>query len=259
MSLIIALSDIHVGHPAAVWPKGFTTKRGNPIEPNKAQLVMLQYWEDFFSQPDAKSADYILSLDECIEGYNKKEHGHDIMISDLNEQIGALSMLLKPHIKGRKYLGLNGSKYHGSEDMSIAEIICKNFKGTYFGQVVNWEVKGTGRIIHATHKASGAMLYKATALDRRSLYMSAAKSKIGIDPDIMISGHIHQYFRVDTMTRINITCPCWKFWHPIKTAESYPFSQPSIGAVIIKVSKKFCEVDKYLYPLEHIYDALIQM
>jgi hypothetical protein len=250
MPNIIVISDIHVGHPAAVWPKQYKTAQDNIILPNKAQKVMLDYWNDFFGQPDAKSAEYILNLDESVEGYNKKEHGRDIMTTNLNEQIGAFNQLLEPHIKGRKYICVDGSRYHGSEDTSIAEIICKGFNGEYFGALANWEVKGTGKIIHATHKASGAMLYKATALDRRSLYMSA---------DVMLSGHIHQYFRVDTMTRINITAPCWKWWHPIKTAESYPFSQPSVGGLIIKVSKKFCEVDKYLYPLEHVYDALVKM
>lgn len=259
MPEIVAISDIHVGHPAAIWPKSFTTTQGNIIMPNKAQQVMLDYWKDFFSQPAVKGAEYVLNLDESIEGYNRKEHGKDIMISVLGEQERAFVELLKPHINGKKYVCVDGSGYHGSEDTSVAERICREFKGKYFGAMVNWQVKGTGRIIHATHKASGAMLYKATALDRRSLYMSAAKSKIGIDPDIMISGHIHQYFRVDTMTRINITAPCWKYWHPIKTAESYPFSQPSIGGLVLKVSKKFCEVDKYLYPLEHIYDALVEM
>ncbi len=259
MPEIAVISDIHVAHPAAVWPKSFTTDKGNIILPNEAQRVMLQYWQDFFSRPDVKSAEYILNLDESIEGYNKKEHGKDIMISDLSEQEKAFVQLLFPYAEGKKYLGVDGSGYHGSEDTSVAKRICKEFKGKYCGNIINWEVKGTGRIIHATHKASSAMLYKATALDRRSLYMSAAKSKVGMDPDIMISGHIHQYFRVDTMTRINITCPCWKYWHPIKTAESYPFSQPSIGGVVLKVSKKHVEADKYLYPLEHVYDAVVRM
>jgi hypothetical protein len=259
MPIITVISDIHVAHPAAVWPKSFKTAKGVTILPSPAQKVMLEYWDDFFSQPDVKDSEYLLNLDESIEGYNKKEHGKDIMTSNLNEQVDAFVQLLSPKIKGKQYVCVDGSGYHGSEDTSVAEHICGKLKGEYFGQLVNWEVKGTGRIVHATHKASGAMLYKATALDRRSLYMSAAKSKVGMDPDIMISGHIHQYFRVDTMTRINVTCPCWKFWHPIKTAESYPFSQPSVGGVTLKVSKKFCEVDKYLYPLEHVYDVLVKM
>jgi len=259
MPIIAAIGDIHVGHPAAVWPKEHVTSQDVTIKASKAQRVVLDYWRDFWTQPDAKDAEYVLNLDESVEGYNKKEHGHDIMVTDLNEQMDAFVSLLKPYIQGKKYVGLDGSRYHGSEDTSVARAICHRLGGEYGGAILNWEVKGTGRIIHATHKASGAMLYKATALDRRSLYMSAAKSKIGIDPDIMISAHIHQYFRVDTMTRINLTCPCWKFWHPIKTAESYPFSQPSIGGLILKVSKKHVEVDKYLYPLEHIYDALVRM
>lgn len=259
MSIIAVISDIHTGHPAAVWPESFETTHGNIIIPSPAQKVLGQYWRDFFTLQDVKDAEYILNLDESIEGYNKKEHGRDIMTADLNEQVRAFISLLKPYIDGKTYVGVDGSVYHGSEDTSVQRAICGALGGNYFGSMVNWQVGDTGRIIHATHKASGAMLYKSAALDRRSLYMSAAKSKIGIDPDIMISGHIHQYFRVDTSSRINVMAPCWKFWHPIKTAETYPSSQPTIGGLVIKLSKKHKEVTLYDYPLEHVYDALIKM
>lgn len=127
MPEIVAISDIHVGHPAAIWPKSFTTTQGNIIMPNKAQQVMLDYWKDFFSQPAVKGAEYVLNLDESIEGYNRKEHGKDIMISVLGEQERAFVELLKPHINGKKYVCVDGSGYHGSEDTSVAERICREF------------------------------------------------------------------------------------------------------------------------------------
>lgn len=258
MSIVVAIADVHTGHPAAVWPESYETPTGNIILPNQAQKVMLQYWEDFWGQQDARDAEYVLNLECSIEGYNKKEHGMSIMISELDQQIQAFKQLVSPHIKGKTYIGMEGSKYHGSEDTLVGKAVCDAVGGNYMGQVVNWQVGDTGKIIHATHKSSGAMLYKATALDRNSLYMSAAKSKIKMDPDIMIYGHHHQYFRVDTATRINIMCPCFKFWHPIKDGSKYSMTQPSIGGLIIKIGKRI-QVDVYLYPLEHVYDALTRM
>ena len=260
MPIIAVISDIHVGHPAAIWPECYVTDKGNEIRPNKAQEVVLQYWHDFWSKPDVNSAEYIVNLAESIEGYNKKEHGHDIMITDLNQQISAFCQLIEPHLRDRQYIGIEGSKYHGSEDTPIEKGVCERVGGSYFGMLANWEVADTGKVIHMTHKSSGAMQYKATALDRNSLYMSAAKSKVKIDPDVMLYGHHHQYFRVDTSTRINIMAPCWKFWHPIKSGEKYSMTQPSIGGLVIKITnEKRIYVDPYLYPLEHIYDALVKM
>jgi len=258
MPIIVVISDIHTGHPAAVWPKSFTTDKDNVILPNKAQKVLLQYWEDFWGQQDAKDAEYILNLEESVEGYSKKEHGRDIMVTDIHQQIQAFYELLFPYTQGKIYIGIEGSQYHGSEDMLVGKVVCEKFGGNYQGILVNWKVGDTGKIIHATHKSSGAMLYKATALDRNSLYMSAAKSKVGFDPDVMIYGHHHQYFRVDTMTRINVMAPTWKVWHPIKSGEKYAMTQPSIGGLIIKIGKRI-EVEPYLYPLLHVYDALVKM
>ena len=259
MPIIAVISDIHVGHPAAIWPKSFKTTKGNVILPNRPQKVLLEYWKDFWGQQDAKDAEYVVNLECSIEGYSKKEHGMDIMITDLGQQIKAFKKLLDPYIEGKTYIGMEGSKYHGSEDMLVGEAVCKEFEGNYWGQLTNWEVGDTGKIIHMTHKSSGAMLYKSTALDRNSLYMSAIKSKVKMDPDMMLYGHHHQYFRVDTATRINVMAPCWKFWHPIKDGSKYTMSQPSIGGLILKVDKKRIQVDRYLYPLEHVYDALMRM
>lgn len=260
MPIIAVISDIHVGHPAAVWPESFITDKGNEIVPNAPQEVLLQYWKDFWNQPDVKSADYIVNMEESVEGYNRKEHGHDIMVTDLNQQVRAFRELIEPYLCGRQYIGMEGSKYHGSDDMGIGKIVCQEVGGEYMGQIANWQVGDTGKVIHMTHKSSGAMLYKATALDRNSLYMSAAKSKVGIDPDVMLYGHHHQYFRVDTSTRINIMCPCWKFWHPIKSGEKYSMTQPSIGGLAIKIMNSGrIYVDPYLYKIEHVYDALVRM
>lgn len=260
MPIIAVISDIHVGHPAAVWPKGYVTENGNEVKPNPAQEVLLQYWEDFWNQPDVKSADYIVNMEESIEGYNFKEHGHDILVTDLDKQIEAFRMLIDPYLQGRTYLGMEGSKYHGSQDTSVGKAVCQAVMGNYMGMLANWQVGDTGKIIHMTHKSSGAMLYKSTALDRNSLYMSAAKSKTKVDPDVMLYGHHHQYFRVDTATRINIMSPCWKFWHHIKTGEKYAMTQPSIGGLVIKITdQKRIYVDPYLYPLEHLEDAVKRM
>lgn len=259
MSLITVISDIHVGHPAAIWPSKHVTDQNVEIHANAPQKVLLQYWDDFFSQQDVKDSEYILNLEESIEGYNRKEHGSNIMITSLEEQIKAFVALLAPKIPGKKYLCVEGSRYHGSQDTQVGKTVGDKFGGTYMGVVGNWRVGDTGRSIHCTHKSGDAALYKTMTLDRNSLYMSAIKSKVKFDPDIMLYGHHHQYFRVDTQTRINVMAPCWKFWHPIKDGSRYTQTQPSIGGLVLKVSKEHVEVDKYLYPLEHVYDAFVEV
>ena len=259
MPLVAVISDIHVGHPGAVWPDKFETKEGNGILPNKYQRILLQYWKDFWSV--AKDADYVIDLEESIEGYNRKEHGQGIMTVDLNVQMDAAKALLDPYMDGKLFMNVDGSKYHGSDDTLIAKTFCDKMGGHYWGSMGIWNPKGTDKTIMFTHVPGNPLIYKSTILDRNSLFMSAIKTKMTKDPDLILYGHLHQYFRFDTPTRINVMSPCWKFWHPIKNASKYPYTQPTIGGLIIKIPDKGGQIEVVLkrYPLEHIADALVEM
>jgi calcineurin-like phosphoesterase family protein len=260
MPIAAFISDLHGGHPGAIWPDNFQTVKGNPILPNKYQYRLLEHWEDFWSDPDVKDAEYIVEMEESIEGYNRKRHGMDIMISDLNEQLRAMAFLLIPKISGRTVLVAKGNDYHGSQDTNVAETFARMIGGHYFGDMMYWNPKGTDKTIMLTHAPGDPMIYKSTILDRNSLFLSAIKTKLSKDPDAVIYGHLHQYFRFDTPSRINAICPCWKFWHPIKSAAKFPYTQPTIGGLIMKIPSYKGKIELRLkdYPLEHIYDAVIE-
>ena len=258
---IVLIGDIHVGHPAAIWPEVFETGKGNRILQNKAQNVMWEYWCDFWDRQEVDEADIIINAAESVEGYNRKEHGHDIMTTNLDEQINAFVKLMTPEIDGREYYSVNGSRYHGSDDTAVEAIIADRLGGTFLGDLGFLSIKGTGVKIMVQHKLGDNMIYKSTLLDRNSLFMSAIKSKIKNDPDVIVSAHNHQYFRVDTATRINLMLPCWKFWHPIKGSAKYVYTQPTIGGCVLQIfrSGRIDVVPFVKYPLEHLYDAMVEV
>lgn len=261
---ITVISDVHVGHSHAPWPDNFELESGNIVKPNKVQYYLNEYWKDFWSRPEVKQSQYIINMEESIEGYSPREHGpQDLMTVDLNEQVRAFKALIDPYIKDKIYLCVEGSQYHGSQDNRMAQMVmnaleCK--KKVYFGSLGNWKHRPTGAHFILTHKISSAMLYKVTALDRWSLYLSAIKSKIGFDPDCVISGHHHTFFAEMTPSRLLIQCPSWKLWHPIKDASRYVYSQPTIGGITLQVDKdKNITVKRHFYPLKHLSDAMLQI
>ena len=65
---LTVISDLHVGHPAAIWPREYITPKGNVISANRAQLILLNFWEDFWSQPEVRDSEVIINLAESIEG-----------------------------------------------------------------------------------------------------------------------------------------------------------------------------------------------
>lgn len=259
MHYIVVLADIHVGHVAALWPKDFATKKGNVLKRNRVQEVLGNYWEDFWSQPEVRKAEYVLNLAESIEGYSPREHGvEDIMTTSLAEQIRAFRQLLEPKIRGKIYISVEGSRYHGSRDNRIERLITQELKGgqrEYLGYIGNWIHKPTGKRFLLTHKLGTPVQYKVALMDKWSLYLSAIKSKIKTDFDAVVSAHHHQFFGELTPTRTIIMCPSWKNWHTIKDASRYPYSQPTIGGLVLCIDKKDISLRRYFYPLEHLEDA----
>ena len=261
MRLMAIVADVQVGHQAAIWPDNFEFGKGIQIKLAKHQKVLLQYWTDFWTSPEVKDSDTVLNLAESIEGSNRKEGGANLITPLIDVQCDAFCELLKPYIQGKTYLGLKGSGYHDSMDTEAELRIANTLGGQYKGDIANLKIKGTGHVLWATHKAGNAMMYRSTMLDRNSLYFSAIKSRLGEDPDIIVYGHHHKHFRVDTETRINLIAPSWKFWHPIKGAAQFPYTQPTIGGLVIKFpdNRGQIEVVKKFYKLEHIYSALAEV
>lgn len=263
MPIMAVIADIHIGHRAAMWPEDYTDITGKHIEPSRTQKILNQYWDDFWTCPEAKDSEYVLNLAESLEGNNKKEYGHGLVEPELDLQADAFVFAIKKYIQGKRYIGLTGSGYHGSLDSQVEsgianQLKAEGIKAECFGDIANLKVKETGHVIWATHKGGEAMMYRSTMLDRNSLYFSAIKSKIQEDPDVLLYGHHHKYFRVDTESRINIMAPAWKFWHPIKGAAKFAYTQPTIGGLFFLLPENHGEIQviRKKYPLEHIYSAL---
>ena len=262
MPIIACIADIHVGHRAAMWPENYVDSEGKQIKPSKPQQLLNQYWEDYWTCSEAKEAEYVINLAESIEGNNKKEFGRGLVETDMDLQVDAFVFAIRKHIQGKRYIGITGSGYHGSLDSKVESGIAEKLKiekieAECFGDIANLKFK-TGHVIWATHKGGDAMLYRSTMLDRNSLYFSAIKSKMQQDPDVLLYGHHHKYFRVDTESRINIMAPTWKFWHPIKGAAKFAYTQPTIGGLFFKLPDNHgsIEVVRKFYKLEHLYSAL---
>lgn len=251
------VSDVQVGHVAALWPEYFKFD-GIEIKLSRHQEILFQYWRDFWTSPEVTESDTILNLAESIEGKNKKEFGRSLVTPNIDTQCAAFVELLNPYVGGRRYIGLRGSGYHTSEDTDAEQHIAEMLGGEFSGDIANLKIHGTDHVLWATHKAGNAMMYRSTMLDRNSLYFSAIERRLTDHPDIILYGHHHKHFRVDTETRINLIAPCWKFWHPIKDASKFAYTQPTVGGLVIQfpVNRGQIHVVKKFYPLENIYAAL---
>lgn len=262
---IILISDCHVGHRAAPWPAEFTVpETGHKICASPEQLVLLEYLEDFFSQPEAQDAEMVINLAESIEGPSPKDEGRDLMTPEVDYQIDAWMQLFGPLIGGRDYYSVYGSQYHDTNNLYSEDIIARRLEGTFCGQIADLKIREHDKILNIAHSPGNALIYRSTQLDRQSLFFDAIEgpyshNKIDYHIDAILRGHVHHYDMVDNESRVVLTAPTWKFWHPIRKfqAGKYPRTQPTIGGLVLEVGKSI-SVKKFFYPLVKIYDRLIE-
>jgi len=257
---IVVISDTHTGHRVALWPENFKTEEGQEIKPSKHQLVLGEYWKDFWSK-DAKEAEYVILAGDMCEGTNYAEGGKYLMTPNLDEQKRANLSLTKPKIKGKKVRGIWGSCYHGSKDMELDKQITEKLGGKDKGIVGNLRLKKTKKIINYAHACSEAVLYRPMAADRASLLLDAAEGvkKIDFHVDLWIRAHWHWFNHQENESRHLILNPGWKLWAPIrkKGAKMYErYISMTIGGTVIDIFQDFIFVKSYRYPILPVYDEL---
>jgi len=251
------LSDTHVGGQVALFPKNFKTKGGVKITMNKGQEQLYKYWKDACKQ--FKDCDTFFLLGDLIEGLNKREYGHGLILSDLNEQVNACIQLLKPMVGDKKTLIYTGSGYHGSSDFKCDQNIAEALPNAEFcGAMENRKLKGCNFKINLAHGEGGASLYRATKMDKEALFFKVAESCNKLEaPNLVVRGHLHFYTYLENEQMSYLQLPCWKAFEISKIyLKNIGRLQPDIGGCKVYVFEDNSMMIKpCLYPTPHITDA----
>ena len=258
MRKIALIGDTHVGSRVAVAPPEWEDPQGGIHHANPAQLKLFEYWTEFWNGP-ARDVDTIIHMADGIEGNNRKEFGRLLTPAELNLQIEMARLLFEPYVHGRTVLGVRSSHYHGSLDMDSDKAFMEAIGGEYLGALANVRLEGTDVIANLTHAAGGAVIYRATAADRESLFMDASEQlKLPFHCDLMLRGHWHWYLHLQNSSRHIVFAPCWKLWFDWKImCQVYGRKQPDVGGVVLDIECKDINVKSYIYPYIMLQDALI--
>lgn len=249
-------SDLHVGSNVALFPRKFKLHSGVIIELTKEQEQLNEYWEDMTKQ--FKDCDTIMMVGDSLEGLNKKEFGHGLLVSSLNEQVKACISLLKPMIGNKQFLVFTGSGYHGSADYKCDESIANAFpNGEFCGAMQNIILDKTGFKINVAHGEGGSAIYRATKLDRELMFFKLAESCQKLDsPNLIVRGHLHYYTYLENEHMRALQLPCWKAFEVSKIfLKNIGRMQPDIGGCkLIVFDDNSVMIKPYLYKLPHISD-----
>lgn len=259
--VIALVSDLHVGSRYAVFPERYSSEGGNDLSAmmNSGQKKILEYWNDFLRVCKDLKVDSVFLVGDATSGMNPKEFGLFMMTTDLDEQIEAAEVLLKPLFRGRKAAVWSGTPYHEAltTNIKVHKKIAEDLGATFMGPIANVRLKPTGRIANVTHKSSGAVIYPETAMGRDIMLFKEAEA-LGYIPkiDVIIRGHRHQWNYIHKNYLHYIQLPCWQAFVPYYGAlRWYARYQPDIGGAILFIDDKDrIRVWHYLYPTVHIAD-----
>ena len=266
------VSDMHTLSRTGLLPDNSFNEDGKDLAllRNQGQKIIWRGWKKFIDMCNYWKVDTIINGADACAGLNYKEGGRDVMNTNLDVQTDAAIEALAPLVKDRVYHAINGSTYHESRDMKIHRAIAKRLesehgatKSHFHEFMANIKLIGTNKLLNLAHKASNAMIYPVTALDRESFFMKIATAEQKLPhADYIVRAHLHHYFHYDTPTQHIIQLPCWQGWYPIKGSARLYGRQPDIGGVIMFIdNKNRTTVHHYLLkdfglPQPHVLDFL---
>lgn len=235
---IAFISDTHVGSKYAIFPEKFETYNGNVIKASKLQLEILKFWNFFISKCKEFNVDSVIHLGDAIEGYNKKEAGFGLSLSNIDDQVDCCVQILEPLVRNRKFYIISGTTYHESFETKIHKNIAHKLNGIYCGYLNNLKIKKPDITINIAHKSSNAMIYLSTMLDREVLFLKMSEA-YGKFPkvDLVVRGHLHLYANVNVRDMKILQLPCWKAYQPNALFTGILGKRiPDIGGVIALIN-----------------------
>lgn len=249
---IAFVGESHCGSEYALWPE--------PI--NEAQKKLLAYWNNYWHKCDLANVEIVVWMGEFIDGPHIRGYGKGQITTDGNKQIEAVVSLMEPHVKNRELRVVTGSDYHVKAlTLNADQIITEQLGGKYKGYMTNLTFPPSKLIFNVAHDISLATVYKSTSINKEMVFAQAAEGLklLPVDHyDVMVRGHIHDFFYVHDRRMHAFTTPCWKCYHPIKGRVRYHARLiPAIGGVIVHITEADrVIVEEHLYPTPHVMGAL---
>jgi len=236
----------------------------NPPERlNPGQKDIQSCWYDKFI-PTAKAfnVDMIIHFGDALQGCNPKEGGIDLLHPNIDFQKEDFVNLMKPLVKGRKYIQMSGTTYHEVLNTRIHKDLVDKLKpycreAIFGGKFANIHLEETEKLLNCAHAATSALIYPANVIDRELVFIKVAVAEGRIPmPNYLIRGHLHKYIHLDYVDIHGVQLPGWMAWYPLgDKVRLYGRTQPDIGWVLLLVDKLNRSILlHFVYPTPNIID-----
>jgi hypothetical protein len=247
---LIIISDLHGGCKFGMCPKnGITLVGGGKYMPNRFQLLLYQYWEEFWNEwvPDVtKGEGYSIVVNGDV--VDNRHHNSITQFShDLNDHKNTAIEILEPirhNKKVNKFLMTAGTEVHDGQSAEIARMIADCLKADkydgdevpqmIFIDVGRWNVNiahHIGTTSRQAYESSGPM-GEITEVWANQMRWGEKRS------DVVVRSHRHRYISVgiptNTITGLSIVTPGWQMKTPFVSRTAGKNHNPQFGGILLR-------------------------
>jgi uncharacterized protein YkvS len=239
-TLLVVLSDTHIGSSTAVSPLSFmvhnrSSYEAQVMEANRLQRWLYGCWSDFYEyvkEKRKKKRVIVVHLGDVID-FN--HHGSTQLVQEVGDQAQMAITLLEPYRDlADKFIGILGTAAHAGQDHATEVELYRQLGADYIEQQMTVDIDGV-TVDLAHHGRIGTRPWTSGAASLASeIMLDYAQSGIPL-PNYIFRGHYHQ---IDDSggkfvnTRL-IQCPSWQLKTTFSNRVAGNTRRSDIGAILL--------------------------
>ena len=243
-TILVVLSDTHIGSSTAVSPLRYTIhsrskNEAQPTEANKLQKWLYANWIDFYDYVKSKARKHRIIVAHLGDVIDYNHHGSTQLVQEVGDQVEMAKTLLMPYRDiADKFIGILGTAVHAGTDHAVESDIYKGLGADYIEQQMTIDIDGV-RVDLAHHGRAGFRPWSSSAANLASeIMLDYAQSGLPL-PNYIFRGHLHVMDDSGSKfenTRL-IQCPSWQLRTTYANRVAGNTRRSDIGAVLLNDGK----------------------
>ena len=243
-SLLVVISDTHIGSSTALSPLRFVVHNrsdyeAQTMEANRLQRWLYSNWVDLFEYVQSKSKKrrvVVVHLGDVIDNVH---HGSTQLVQEVGDQVAMALELLRPYRDiADKFIGILGTAAHAGTDHAVETDLYRQLGADYIEQQMTIDIDGV-LVDLAHHGRAGFRPWTSAAAGLASeIMIDYAQQGLPL-PDFIFRGHLHVLDDSGAKfenTRL-VQCPSWQLKTTYSNRVAGNTRRSDIGAVLLNDGK----------------------
>ncbi len=243
-TLLVVLSDTHIGSSTAVSPLKFVVhnrseNEAQVMEANRLQKWLYTNWIDFFDYVKSKSKKHRIIVAHLGDVIDYNHHGSTQLVQEVGDQVVMAKELLAPYRDiADKFIGILGTAAHAGTDHAVEADLYRQLGADFIEQQMTINLDGV-LVDLAHHGRAGFRPWTSSAASLASeIMLDYAQSGLPL-PNYIFRGHLHVMDDSGSKfenTRL-IQCPSWQLRTTYANRVAGNTRRSDIGAVLLNDGK----------------------